>query len=119
MHRDGRGSKRLAKRFCSLAGFGCFFPAENSGFEVCLLLKIPQVTSPARSLHQAQGHSVGSATVKPRGAGLDEELEPTPGSRVSHVQAEGRADTGSVTATGSLCGRDVASCKFELIHLPG
>lgn len=48
-----------------------------------------------------------------------EELEPTPGSRVSHVQAEGRMDTGSVTATGSLRGRDVASCKFELIHRPG
>ena len=89
MHQDGRGNKDPPKRFCSQASFGFWFPAENSVFEVCLLLKIPQVTSPARSPHQAQGHSVGSATVKPRGAGLDEELEPTPGSR-SHIQAEGR-----------------------------
>ena len=28
-------------------------------------------------------------------------------------------DGGSVTATGNLRGRDVASCEFELIHLPG
>ena len=42
------------------------------------------------------------------------------GSRVSHVQAEGRTDTGSVTATGSLCGWDVASYEFEQIqYLPG